>query len=70
MALRMIEIYLSGGGGEWIEQILKDVPVIGVWEQTSSEDLTTVKVLLEVEKTEGDGKLAHLLAGPVANGRE
>jgi uncharacterized hydrophobic protein (TIGR00341 family) len=52
MALRMIEIYLSGGGGEWIKEILKDVPLIGVWEQTSSEDLTTVKVLLEVGKTE------------------
>lgn len=52
MALRMIEIYLSGGGGEWINEILRDVPVIGVWEQASSEDLTTVKVLLEVEKTE------------------
>jgi uncharacterized hydrophobic protein (TIGR00341 family) len=52
MALRMIEIYLSGGGGEWVKEILQDVPVIGVWEQISSEDLATVKVLLEVEKTE------------------
>ena len=52
MALRMIEIYLSGGGGEWIEKILEDVPLIGVWEQTSSDDLTTVKVLLQVEDTE------------------
>ena len=52
MALRMIEIYLSGGGGNWVKEILKDVPLIGVWEQASSEDLTTVKVLLEVEKTE------------------
>jgi uncharacterized hydrophobic protein (TIGR00341 family) len=52
MALRMIEIYLSGGGGEWIQEILKDVPTIGVWEQTSSADLTTVKILLPVEETE------------------
>jgi uncharacterized hydrophobic protein (TIGR00341 family) len=48
----MIEIYLSGGGGEWIEKILEDVPLIGVWEQTSTDDLTTVKVLLQVEDTE------------------
>ena len=52
MPLRMIEIYLSGGGGEWIKEILQDVPLLGVWEQTSSEDLTTVKILLPVEKTE------------------
>ena len=52
MALRMIEIYLFGGGAEWIEKILEDVPLIGVWEQTSSDDLTTVKVLLQVEDTE------------------
>ena len=52
MALRMIEIYLSGGGGEWVKEILEDVPLLGVWEHTSSDDLTTVKILLPVEKTE------------------
>ena len=52
MALRMIEIYLSGGGGEWVKEILAEVPLIGVWEQASTEEFTTVKILLEVEKTE------------------
>jgi len=50
--LRMIEIYLTGGGGEWVREILQDIPLLGVWEQTSSDDLTTVKVLLHVEKTQ------------------
>ena len=52
MALRMLEIYLAGGGGDWVEDILRDVAVLGVWEQVSSDDLTTVKVLLRVEETE------------------
>ena len=28
MALGMIEIYLSGGGGEWVKEILEDGPLI------------------------------------------
>jgi len=52
MALRMMEIYLSGGGGERIMELLEDVPMLGVWERTTSDDHTMVRILLQVEKTE------------------
>jgi len=48
----MMEIYLSGGGGERIMELLGDIPMLGVWERTTSDDHTMVRILLQVEKTE------------------
>lgn len=48
----MIEIYLQGSGGDLVEEVLEDHPLIGLWHQETSDDLSIVKVLLHADKTE------------------
>jgi uncharacterized hydrophobic protein (TIGR00341 family) len=52
MSLRMIEIFLHGSGGELVEEVLENYPLIGLWRQETSDDLSVVKVLLQADETE------------------
>ncbi len=51
-SLRMVEIFLQGSGGEMVEEVLKDFPLVGLWHQEASDDLSITKVLLHADKTE------------------
>jgi len=52
MPLRLIELVLPEGTRHGVRELLKDRPVLGLWDERVSEDQVLVRILLPTEETE------------------
>ncbi|MCL7412420.1 MAG: TIGR00341 family protein [ANME-2 cluster archaeon] len=52
MALRQIEIFIPSKGEFRVQDALKDLPLLGLWQERYSKDFIQIKILLEAENSE------------------
>ncbi len=52
MALRLIELVLPEGNTHGVRELLKDRPILGLWDERVSESQVLVRILLSTEETE------------------
>jgi uncharacterized hydrophobic protein (TIGR00341 family) len=52
VALRLIELVLPEGNTHGVRELLKDRPVLGLWDERVSETQVLVRILLSTEETE------------------
>ncbi|HWP91913.1 MAG TPA: hypothetical protein VNN20_06935 [Thermodesulfobacteriota bacterium] len=53
MALRLIEMFLPAEENlDRVQDLLKDHPALGIWQENLSENHSLIKVLIDAEETE------------------